>query len=234
MSGSRSSTLRRLVSAFLPSARVPEAATARFLNQEALAQPAVALDLVAREQLAVAQGLPQYLDDIREETRAQATESADLQHRNTQAVLKQIRQFTTELASRAESERIIQQVAQLEERSELLAMLGDSIRELADSVRDSMTSGALATLAASMAEGLHVVLLSTIDAMETPDQHNLEVLHHLTADRSQLMEGIRRSLVRGEQTLTIEEHQALFTSTRLFARVILLLRLLQTGLAPRG
>jgi hypothetical protein len=85
-----------------------------------------------------------------------------------------------------------------------------------------------------MAEGLHVVLLSTIDAMETPDQHNLEVLHHLTADRSQLMEGIRRSLVRGEQTLTIEEHQALFTSTRLFARVILLLRLLQTGLAPRG
>ena len=84
-----------------------------------------------------------------------------------------------------------------------------------------------------MAEGLHVVLLSTVDAIESPDQPNLEVLHHLTADRSELMEGIRRSLLRGEHTLTLEEHQALFTSTRLFERIILLLRQLQTGLAPR-
>jgi Na+/phosphate symporter len=226
-------TLRRWVSALLPSTREPESAAARFLDKAALTQPAVALDLVAREQLAVAQGLAQYLDDIREDTRAQATASAGVLHQHTQAVLKQIRQFTTDLAGRADSERIIQQISQLEERSELLAMLGDSIRELADSMRDAMKSGALATLTAAMAEGLHVVLLSTIDAMENPDQSNLEVLHHLTADRSRLMEGIRRSLVRGEQTLTIEEHQALFTSTRLFARIIILLRLLQTGLAQR-
>jgi hypothetical protein len=232
MSGTRPPT-RRWFSAFLPSAREPEAATARFLDKGALPQPAVAMDLVAREHLAVAQGLTQYLDDIREDTRAQATASAGVYDRHTQAVLKQIRQFTTELAGRAESETIIQQVSQLEERSELLAMLGDSIRELADSMRDSTTSSALAALTAAMAEGLHVVLLSTIDAMESPDQSNLEVLHHLTADRSRLMDGIRRSLLRGEQTLTIEEHQALFTSTRLFARIILLLRLLQTGLAPR-
>ena len=48
------------------------------------------------------------------------------------------------------------------------------------------------------------------------------------------MEGIRRSLVRGEHTLTLEEHQALFTSTRLFERIILLLRQLQKGLAPHA
>ena len=234
MAGTRSSPLRRWISALLPSAREPEVATARFLDKEALAQPAVALDLVAREQLAVTQGLAQYLDDIREDTRAQATASAGEQHRNTQAVLRQIRQFTSTLAVRAESEKINQQVSQLEERTELLAMLSDSIRELVDSMRYFMASSALATLTAGIAEGLHVVLLSTIDAMESPDQANLEVLHHLTADRSRLMEGIRRSLLRGEQTLTIEEHQALFTSTRLFARVILLLRILQTGLAPRG
>ena len=42
------------------------------------------------------------------------------------------------------------------------------------------------------------------------------------------MEAIRRSLLRGEQTLTIDEHQALFTSTRLFERIIRLLRRLHT------
>jgi len=233
VAATRSSPLRRWISALLPSAREPAVATARFLDQGALAQPEAAMNLVAREQLAVAQGLSHYLDDIREDTRAQATASADVMHRNTQALLKQIRLFTTDLTGRTESEAMIEQIALLEERNELLAMLGDSVRERADSMRDAMASGALTTLTAGMAEGLHVVLLSTIDAMESPDQANLEVLHHLTTDRSRLMEGIRRSLLRGEHTLTIEEHQALFTSTRLFARIVLLLRILQTSLAPR-
>ncbi len=223
---------RRWFSAFLPSAREPAAATARFLNEEALAQPAVALDLIAREQAAVAQGLPQYLDAVREGTAATVT--AGVQHRNTVAVLKQVTRFTADLAGRSGSVAITPQISQLTERTELLALLGDSIRELADSMRDSAASGALGTLTADMAEGLHVVLLSAVDAIESPDQANLDVLHHLTADRGEVMEGIRRSLLRGEQTLTLEEHQALFTSTRLFERIILLLRQLQTGLAPLG
>ena len=232
MSGTRPAW-RRWFSAFLPSASEPEMAAARVIDQAALAQPAVALDLVVRAQLAVARGLPQYLDDIREDTRAQATASAAAQHRHTLAALKEITRVAADLSDRAESVTMTQQIAQLAERNGLLAMLGDSIRELADSMRDSPKAGALATLTADMAEGLHVVLLSTIDAIESPDQSNLEVLHHLTADRSQVMESIRRSLLRGEHTLTIEEHQALFTSTRLFERIILLLRQLQVGLAPR-
>jgi hypothetical protein len=148
-------------------------------------------------------------------------------------VLKQVTRFTADLAGRTDSVATTQQISRLAERTELLALLGDSLRELADGMRE-MTSGTLATLTAGMAEGLHAVLLSTVDAIESPDQANLEVLHHLTADRGEVMEGIRRALLRGEQTLTLEEHQALFTSTRLFERIILLLRHLQTGLAPRG
>jgi len=230
--GKGSTVLRRWLSALLPPAR--EAAASR-LNDAALAQPGVALDLIAREQLAVAQGLPPYLDEIREETRARTTATAEAQHRRTVAVLKQVARFTADLAERAESTAATtQQAAQLAERTELLALLGDSIRELTDTMRGSVASAALAPLTAGMAEGLHVVLLSAVDAIESPDATNLEVLHHLTADRGELMEGIRRSLVRGENTLTLEEHQALFTSTRLFERIILLLRQLQTGLAPRS
>jgi Na+/phosphate symporter len=226
------SGLRRWLSAILPSAGGSEVATARFLDQAALAQPAVALDLIAKEQLAVARRLPEYLDDIREDTRAQATATAGVQHTSTVSVLKQITRFTADLAGRTESAAITRQISQLTERAELLAQLGDSVRELADSMRDTMKSGTLGTLTAGMAEGLHVVLLSTVDSIESPDELTLEQLHHLTADRGELMESIRRSLLQGEHTLTLEEHQALFTSTRLFERIILLLRQLQTGLAP--
>ena len=226
-------TRGRWFSRLLPSAGESDLAAGRFLDEGALAQPAVALDLIAREQLAVAQGLTQYLDDIREDTRGQTTATAGVRHRSTVAVLTQVTRFTADLAGRTESVTIAPRISQLAERTELLALLGDSIRELADSIRDSMKPGPLAALTAGMVEGLHAVLLSTVDAIESPDPANLEVLHHLTADRGELMEGIRRSLLRGEHALTLDEHQALFTSTRLFERIILLLRQLQTGLAPR-
>jgi len=46
------------------------------------------------------------------------------------------------------------------------------------------------------------------------------------------MEAIRRGFLRGEQTLSIDEHQALFTSTSLFERIIRLLRRLRAELGP--
>ena len=48
------------------------------------------------------------------------------------------------------------------------------------------------------------------------------------------MDGIRRALLQGEHTLTIDEHQTLFTSTSLFERIIRLLRRLQSVLAEKG
>jgi hypothetical protein len=82
-------------------------------------------------------------------------------------------------------------------------------------------------LTGNVAEGLHAALLAAADAMASPDDANLELLHHLTADRGQLMESIRRSLIRGEQTLSIDEHRTLFSSTSLFERIIRRLRRLQ-------
>ena len=60
----------------------------------------------------------------------------------------------------------------------------------------------------------------------------LDRRHYPTADRGRLMEAIRRGFLRGEQTLSIDEHQALFTSTSLFERIIRLLRRLRVELGP--
>src|SRR5688500_5990468 len=118
MAETHSPTRRRWFSRLLPSAGQPGVATARFLDEGALAQPAVALDLIAREQLAVAQGLTHYLDDIREDTRAETRATAGVQHRSTVAVLKQVARFTADLAGRAGPVTTAQQVSQLAERTE--------------------------------------------------------------------------------------------------------------------
>ena len=76
------------------------------------------------------------------------------------------------------------------------------------------------------------MLTTAAEAMATPHAANLELLHDLTADRSELMAAIRRALLRGAQTLSPDEHQVLFTSTSLFERVIRLLRRLRLVLGP--
>jgi phosphate:Na+ symporter len=103
-------------------------------------------------------------------------------------------------------------------------LLSDSVCELTETIGRAGRSGPLGTLTGNMAEALHAVLLATADTLASPDEANLEILHHLTADRGQIMDGIRRSLLRGGQILTIDDHQALFTSTSLFERIIRLLR----------
>jgi hypothetical protein len=201
------------------------------LRDMAIVDPSKAIESIVKEQMSLAQRLPTYLDDIREEMRGGSGPGARALHNRTVAALKEIDRVTNQLTSRERNPARSLELSYLAERSELLRALSDSVCELTESIGGAPRSGPLGTLTANMAEGLHAVLLAGADAMTSPDDANLEMLHHLTADRGQLMESIRGSLVRGEQTLTIDEHQTLFTSTSLFERIIRLLRRLQAVLA---
>jgi len=201
------------------------------LRDAAIEDPAVAIDSVVKEQLSLAQRLPEYLDDVREETRGDSGRGARALHHSTVAALKEVDRVTNQLTRRGDNPARSLELSRTAERTELVRSLSDSVCELTETIRRAGQSGPLGTLTGNMAEGLHAVLLAAADAMASPDEANLELLHDLTSDRGEVMEGIRRSLLRGEQTLTIDEHQALFTSTSLFERIIRLLRRLQSLLA---
>jgi hypothetical protein len=208
-------------------------AAPRFLKEEALADPAAALDLVTRELAWLAERLPSYLDEVRADTRGSAATPAAVLHRSTVSVLQHVDRHLSALADRGSpAER--RRVAALAGRSQLLRSLSDAVRELAGMIGSAGPSGEVATLCANMAEALHVMLLAAVDALGEPDAIDLEVLGHMTSDRGEVMESIRQGLVRGERTLTVDEHQVLFTSTALFERIIRLLRRFHEGLAISG
>ncbi len=198
-----------------------------FLRDIEVGNPSVAIEAIAKEQLSIVQRLPEYLDDIREEMLGKPGPGARALHNGTVAVLKDVERVTSQLSSRVDDPARSLELSYLAERTELLRSLSDGVCELTETIGRAGQSGPLGALTGNTAEALHAVLLATVDAMASPDDGNLELLHHLTADRSQIMDGIRRSLVSGERTLSIDEHQALFTSTSLFERIIRLLRRLQ-------
>ena len=205
-----------------------------FLRDAATGNPSAAIESIAKEQLSLAQRLPDYLDEIREERQHASGPDARALHNGTVAALKEVDRVTQELSSRGHDAARSFELSYLGERTELLRLLSDSVCELTETIGRGGRSGPLATLTGNMAEALHAVLLATADTMASPDEANLELLHHLTADRGHVMDGIRRALLQGEHTLTIDEHQTLFTSTSLFERIIRLLRRLQSVMAEKG
>ena len=196
--------------------------------------PSAAIESIAKQQLSLVQRIPEYLDDIREDGKQLSGPGARALHHETVAVLKDVDRVTQELVTRGDVSPRPVELSYLGERTALLRLLSDSVCELTETVGRAGQSGPLGTLTGNLAEALHAVLLATADAMASPDEGNLELLHHLTADRGQVMDGIRRALVQGEHTLTIDEHQTLFTSTSLFERIIRLLRRLQSVMAEKG
>jgi phosphate:Na+ symporter len=223
-------TTPRWLQSVLRANATPAAADApRFLDEGALGDPPTALDLVARELAWLAERLPTYLDEVREETRPQVSTTAAALHRSSVQVLQQVDRHLAALADR-ESPPQRARAAELAGRGQLLRSLSDTVRELTEVIGRAGTSGEVATLSASIAEALHVILLTAVDAIREPEADNIGLLGQLTGDRSAVMERIRQGLVRGERTLTVDEHHVLFTSTALFERIIRLLRRFQEGL----
>lgn len=220
----------RLLERLSPPTREEELSKPHYLYEQALEEPETALTLVDKEQVRLAQYLPQYLDAVREETREQAGTHWVTLHKASTTVLKQVDAFTTDLMDQSHSRSTLEQVIRLQNRNGLLLSLSESVHDLTKTIDQSSHSEALNALTDRMAEALHAVLLTAVDALETPDADNRELLLKLTADRGELMERIRRTVIRSEQSLTSEDQQTLFAVTTLFERTIWLLRRLGTVL----
>lgn len=195
-----------------------------FRDEGALADPAGAIALIGNEHVRLAERLPDYLDEVREETRNSAAVSASDLHRNTVAALAGMDRFAARLSARPLGPALSLALARRAEHAELLRSLSDAVRELTGVIRQAGPTGPLAGLMGNMAEALHAVLVTAAEVMASPDESNLALLHDLTADRGQVLEAVRGSLLRGEVTLSPDEHHVLFTSTSLFERIIRLLR----------
>jgi len=191
--------------------------------------PATALDLAARELTNVAGRLPAYLDEVREETRAAASAPAAALHRRTVQALEQVDRHLTAVADSGSPPQRAR-ATELAERSQLLRLLSDAVRELTEVIGRAGTAGEVAALSSTIAEALHAILLTAVDAVREADAIDIELLGQLTGDRTAVMERLRQGLVRGERTLTVEEHHVLITSTALFERIVRLLRRFQEGL----
>ncbi|GAI63905.1 unnamed protein product, partial [marine sediment metagenome] len=70
----------------------------------------------------------------------------------------------------------------------------------------------------NVVEGLHTILLTTVDAMESPEEYNIDLLISITEDRGDLMERIRKMYLTSERGLEVADKSTLLYLTNLYER----------------
>lgn len=228
----------RLLEWWLPADGQEDSSRPQFLYDEALNEPATALDLIAKEQLRLARRLRVYSDAMRAGPGTPQREEAQRVHAAFAEVAARIDQFQHELVNQqlgpAETERL----TKLQSRLSLIVYLEDSLRALTAATASVALDGRLGTLVSTFIEGLDFVLLTLVDALEAGSSDALDLLTRITEDRGDLVERIRQEYLAGEAGVAVAERAVLLQVTSVFERVIWmtqrLARLIEVGPSAAG
>lgn len=232
----------RLLQRLSPATTEEELARPVYLYDQALDEAESALDLVEKEQGRLLHFLPDYLPvDAPLETHAATIAPATLLASNRQ-VSAAVSMFITDLMDRHQDRLSLQRMINIQGRNALIGDLQDSVYEFTlalgqvsqaisvDQAEDVSQSWPLVT---ALCEGLHALLTTLSETQESMDADDLQMLKLLTADRTELMERIRHRLLREGQDLSFPVHEALFSATSLFERIVWLIRRYVLLLGPK-
>ncbi|MBP0446731.1 Na/Pi symporter [Roseomonas sp. SSH11] len=206
----------------------PEEALSRpkYLYEQALENVPTALDLVGREQARLLARLPQFLDRLREDGPPVVIPRATLSNASAE-VERAVGSFLQEVLGRGCPREDLERAVALESLNALMANLRETTSDLAAaleavSARDARDP--IRALAPPLLEGLHMLLSELHDAARSGDPLDAETLSELAADRSAMMDSLRRRVARAGQDLPQDALGLLFRFTSLFERAVWLVR----------
>ncbi len=211
--------LSRLMEKIAPPKESETLARPAYLLDEALADPALALELVEREEQRLLQRLPAMLDAVRAEGGVGGFSPEVLREAGL-SVSDAIRRY---LAAVLESDPGRNAVVLAMRRQRVLdnvVALHEAVEEFQRAVRIAQPQAGEAV--GRMVESLHMLLEVLTDVASSHEPAEQEMSLALLGDRRQVIEGLRSRLLGASKDAKVQE--ALFRSTVLFERILWLAR----------
>jgi phosphate:Na+ symporter len=215
-------SVHRLLQWWLPDDDKDDLSLPHFLYDEAIDEPSTALDLIEREQLRLAKSLLLYPQSMRAGPGSPENDRARYISAPFASISGRIDQFQQELLSQQLGSAEMERLTRSQSRLSLLIYLEDSLRTLHLSVGSVPAAGSLADLISTFIEGLDFVLLTAVDALESRDAGNIELLLQITEDRGDLVERMRKDFLAGNETSSADR-LILLQVTSVFERIVWML-----------
>lgn len=205
----------------------------QFLFEEAAADPATALALVALEHRRLVSLLPDFLEDLRaEDERSAQAAPLRLLAAASQAIAEEIDRFLAATVRANPDMADIDQVFAARSRLQTLQPLQSALHQFASELA-AVPLADRPAFAEQMVEGLHAILMVAADTAAEDAGDSADMLLMLTEERSALMDRVRQELLGGGTS--IGGRESLLSATLTFERIIWLLRrLVLPGIAGTG
>jgi phosphate:Na+ symporter len=212
----------KLLGRLAPTTKLEELSKPAYLINQALIEPALALDLVVREEHRLLAHLPAMLDIIREGG-SPSVPPATLRavgKNITRAMSAYLESVLNANAERADRERVIA----LQHRTANLDALYEAVGEFETAARSGQGWPASRRVADSMIEALHALLSALADAVGSSDPSDRDFIQSLLGDRDEMMQRMRQRVLREDPNIPMGAQEAIFTATVLFERIVWLAR----------
>jgi phosphate:Na+ symporter len=204
--------IRRLVAALAPPLEVENLARPRFIYEAAVGDADIALILAEKEQARLTARLAPALEEADEVAAASIIR-----------LRGDIGTFLTSIASSAEgapaalSRAVLDRLANLQARNEVLRALFETVHQIART-RGGLPRGPAADLADALSQGLGAVLMCVDDAARSSAADDIALLKQLSSDRSSVVDALRRRLIQAEN------QDVVYNLTSLFERAVWLVQ----------
>jgi phosphate:Na+ symporter len=223
--------LTAILEKMAPPTKLQELSKPAFLIDEAMVEPAFAVDLVGREERRLLDLLPTMLDGIRADA-GKADLSSDVVKAAGMSVARAMAAYLESIlgadVERSDRERVIRLQHRTANISALFEALGNFV-VVSGTARQCPSSGRVAD---QMVEALHALLSALVDAVASDDPADRDLVLALLGHRDELMERIRQRVLREDPAMPPAAQEALFAATMLFERIVWLARQTTMLLVP--
>lgn len=218
----------RIAVRFSPPSMEDDASRPRYIHRRAAEEPATALDLSERESMRLIKLLPNLLPDL---DRGGADFSALERNafwKGSTAIVQAVDHFLVDVIRAGATRENLDIALQQQARLETVRALVDTLHDFSGVVGEFET---VPPLAFNLSESLRVIVLSLAEATDGGSGDDFDLLIELTADRSEMLDRIRRALAASEAAGEADSRR-LMHATSLFERAVWLVRRVAVALRP--
>lgn len=212
--------LARLAAALVPEDPAESLAQPQFLYPEAVTDPVTALDVARREQARMAALVPALLDSVRADTAGVPQPGQDGLAKGLRGLALAIDRFLDDLLASRPGPAAVAEAVQLRNRNEMLVSQIETLEPLAELSARLSRDAALAPFIEGIVESLHMLLETLAESLAAPDRDGLDMLCAMTGDRGDVVEAMRRGVVRDGRDHGPAAQEDLLRLTGLFERSV--------------
>jgi phosphate:Na+ symporter len=221
----------RFLTRVSPPSQEEELARLHYIHEHAMDDPDLALDLIEKEQARLFAHFPEYLHGARKDEMPENAHDYRILSKAFAAISAELTAFLGDLMKNGEiDDATSNRLLNLLDRNNLVGSIERNLFQFVETAKKAARTDSLEMMLYNFIEGMDSLQHAAVEAFESEDGSEIDLLLTITFDRGSLMEQIRKdSFVEG-QSLNNQDRANLFYVISLFERGVWLLNKLGKSL----